>query len=135
MPRSKHILLAAAAAGATVAACLGIYHYIRSRKEKKTVVFVLGGPGSGKGTQCDLLAQKYCFEHISAGELLRTERRKNTETARLINSYISEGRLVPSEITTGLLAGAMEGSLCRKFLVDGFPRSNETYLVYHYALL
>jgi hypothetical protein len=82
-----------------------------------------------KGTQCDLIAQKYCYEHLSAGELLRAERRKDTETSRLINSCISEGRLVPSEVTTGLLASAINGSPCKNFLVDGFPRSKFLYCI------
>lgn len=114
------------AAGAAVA-CLGFYLYRRHRrkceKEKKRVVFVLGGPGSGKGTQCALVASKYHFEHLSAGDLLRAERKKDTETARVINSCISEGRLVPSEVTTGLLATAITNSESKNFLIDGFPRS------------
>lgn len=85
---------------------------------------VIHPPFRRKGTQCALIAQKYCFEHLSAGDLLRAERKKDTETARVINSCISEGRLVPSEVTTGLLASAIEESACRNFLIDGFPRSN-----------
>ncbi len=41
-----------------------------------TVIFILGGPGSGKGTQCQLLNEKHNFHHLSAGDLLRAERKK-----------------------------------------------------------
>jgi UMP-CMP kinase len=81
------------------------------------------GPGSGKGTQCERLSAKYHYEHLSAGDLLRAERKKDTEMARQINSCISEGRLVPSEITTGLLAAAIAASESACFIIDGFPRS------------
>ena len=81
------------------------------------------GPGSGKGTQCAKISQKYHYEHLSAGDLLRAERKKETETAKLINSCIKEGRLVPSEVTTGLLADAIKNSESNRFIIDGFPRS------------
>jgi UMP-CMP kinase len=42
---------------------------------KKKVVFILGGPGSGKGTQCDLIVKKFNYVHLSAGDLLREERK------------------------------------------------------------
>lgn len=60
------------------------------------VVFVLGGPGAGKGTQSVLLADKYDFIHLSAGDLLREERhRPDSEYGDLINSCIHDGKIVP----------------------------------------
>ena len=92
------------------------------------VVFVLGGPGAGKGTQCQLLSNNLGWAHLSAGDLLRAERKKEgSELAEVINRNISEGKIVPSEITVQLIKNAMaelreeKGQL--KFLVDGFPRS------------
>ena len=67
------------------------------------------------------------WSHLSAGDLLRAERKRDGPTADLINSKISSGQIVPAEITCGLLKTAMEEansvSGCTKFLIDGFPRS------------
>eukprot|EP00581_Thalassiosira_minuscula_P009739 CAMPEP_0183709678 /NCGR_PEP_ID=MMETSP0737-20130205/5675_1 /TAXON_ID=385413 /ORGANISM="Thalassiosira miniscula, Strain CCMP1093" /LENGTH=203 /DNA_ID=CAMNT_0025937841 /DNA_START=135 /DNA_END=746 /DNA_ORIENTATION=+ len=99
-----------------------------SSDEPFRVVFVLGGPGAGKGTQCQLLSDNLGWAHLSAGDLLRAERKKEgSPLAEIINKNIAEGKIVPSEITVTLIKNAMEelrsekGQL--KFLVDGFPRS------------
>lgn len=86
------------------------------------VVFVLGGPGSGKGTQCALLTDKFGFTHLSAGDLLREEVASGSEQGLVIESIIKEGKIVPGQTTIDLLKAAMarkEGP----YLVDGFPRS------------
>ncbi|PTU19168.1 hypothetical protein P175DRAFT_0440593 [Aspergillus ochraceoroseus IBT 24754] len=73
-----------------------------------TVVFLLGGPGSGKGTQSTNLVRDYGFTHLSAGDLLRAEQiRPGSEYGELIRSYIREGQIVPMEITVALLSNAM----------------------------
>lgn len=96
------------------------------------VVFVLGGPGSGKGTQCAKLVDDYKFIHLSAGDLLRAE--KNTpgsEFGELIEHYIKEGLIVPQEITINLLQNAIVKNYetgSRNFLVDGFPRKMDQAL-------
>lgn len=59
------------------------------------VIFVLGGPGAGKGTQCAKIVEDYGFTHLSAGELLRQEMKASSEDAELIKSYINEGKIVP----------------------------------------
>lgn len=102
-----------------------------------TVVFVLGGPGSGKGTQSANLVRDYGFTHLSAGDLLRAEQnRQGSQYGDLIKSYIREGKIVPMEITVALLSNAMAGALeagsvggvaggaggKARFLIDGFPR-------------
>lgn len=93
------------------------------------VVFILGGPGSGKGTQCDFIVKNYDFDHLSAGELLRQERMKNdSKYSELIQYHMKEGTIVPAEITCGLLHRAMIASKKQNFLVDGYPR-NEDNLV------
>lgn len=86
------------------------------------VVFVLGGPGSGKGTNCARIKDQFGYEHLSAGDLLRAERESGSELADMINTYIKEGKIVPAEVTVGLLRKAMDSSATDKFLVDGFPR-------------
>ncbi|KAI0443675.1 uridylate kinase [Xylaria telfairii] len=97
-----------------------------------TVLFVLGGPGAGKGTQCERLVAAYGFTHLSAGDLLRAEQnRAGSQYGELIKSYIKDGLIVPMEVTIALLENAMrdamsaasaEETLKGKFLIDGFPR-------------
>ncbi|SNX86264.1 related to URA6 - uridine-monophosphate kinase [Melanopsichium pennsylvanicum] len=94
-----------------------------------TVVFVLGGPGAGKGTQCARLVQEYGFVHLSAGDLLRAEQqRPGSQYGQMIAEYIKEGQIVPMEVTVALLSNAIADSLKKsgssqgRFLVDGFPR-------------
>jgi UMP-CMP kinase len=94
---------------------------------KPKVLFVLGGPGAGKGTQCSLLVKEFGFVHLSAGDLLREERKLGGLTAELIESYIRDGKIVPVDITANLLKSAMIKSGGGKFLIDGFPRNEENY--------
>ncbi|KAJ3199203.1 hypothetical protein HDU82_000635 [Entophlyctis luteolus] len=89
-----------------------------------SVVFVLGGPGAGKGTQCQNIVRDFGFVHLSAGDLLRDERqRKGSPYGELINNIIKEGQIVPMEITISLLHAAMKASGAKRFLIDGFPRA------------
>lgn len=91
---------------------------------KPNVVFVLGGPGAGKGTQCKKIVDEFNFVHLSAGDLLREERsRPNSKYGELIEKHIREGTIVPVEITVSLIEAAMEKSKTNKFLIDGFPRN------------
>ncbi|XP_034039874.1 UMP-CMP kinase [Thalassophryne amazonica] len=98
---------------------------------KPQVVFVLGGPGAGKGTQCTKIIESYSYTHLSAGDLLRAERaREGSEYGQLIASYIKEGKIVPVEITVSLLRMAMEETMkldekMFRFLIDGFPRNED----------
>ncbi|KAJ5120594.1 adenylate kinase [Penicillium bovifimosum] len=97
-----------------------------------TVVFFLGGPGSGKGTQSANLVKSYGFTHLSAGDLLRAEQvRSGSQYGDLIRDYIREGKIVPMEVTVALLSNAMAETLSTsppaagtkaRFLIDGFPR-------------
>lgn len=98
-----------------------------------TVLFVLGGPGAGKGTQCANLVKDYGFTHLSAGDLLRAEQdRPNSQFGQLIKDYIKEGKIVPMEVTVQLLENAMTEAMgsktTGKFLVDGFPRKMDQAL-------
>ncbi|KAL1611150.1 bifunctional uridylate/adenylate kinase [Nothophoma quercina] len=92
-----------------------------------TVIFVLGGPGAGKGTQCTKLVSDYGFKHLSAGDLLREEQdRPGSEFGEMIKTYIKEGTIVPMEVTIQLLENAMKKAMETEkkslFLIDGFPR-------------
>ena len=91
------------------------------------VVFVLGGPGAGKGTMCELAESQLGWTHLSIGELLRAEQEAGGEIAETIESYIGKGNLAPDEIVLPLLKNKME-KVTRttgknNFLLDGFPRS------------
>ncbi|XP_042414164.1 UMP-CMP kinase 4-like isoform X4 [Zingiber officinale] len=92
---------------------------------KITVVFVLGGPGSGKGTQCSKIVENFGFTHLSAGDLLRAEIKSGSENGTMISNMIKEGKIVPSEVTVELLKKAILESGNNKFLIDGFPRNEE----------
>ncbi|KAI5634935.1 adenylate kinase domain-containing protein [Phthorimaea operculella] len=90
------------------------------------VVFVLGAPGSGKGTQCSFISKEYGFEHLSAGDLLREERqRPGSEYGEMIEEKIRNGLIVPVEVTCSLLHKAMQKSGKSRFLIDGFPRNKD----------
>ena len=94
--------------------------------EKPKIVFVLGGPGAGKGTQCSKIVERFEFVHLSAGDLLREERaREGSEVGALIEDYIRNGNIVPVEVTCSLLEAAMKKSGKTKFLIDGFPRNQD----------
>ncbi|XP_074591457.1 UMP-CMP kinase 3-like isoform X2 [Curcuma longa] len=93
--------------------------------KKITVVFVLGGPGSGKGTQCSKIVENFGFTHLSAGDLLRAEIKSGSENGTMISNMIKEGKIVPSEVTVELLRKAILESGNNKFLIDGFPRNEE----------
>lgn len=108
----------------------------RARRGKTSmgkVIFVLGGPGVGKGTQCTALTNASLspsdpnkYIHLSAGDLLRAERsRPNSKYADIINQNIQQGTIVPSQITIDLLKNAMaeKSNNCDYFLIDGFPRN------------
>lgn len=91
-----------------------------------TVIFVLGGPGAGKGTQCANLVSDYGFKHLSAGDLLREEQdRPGSEFGEMIKAFIKEGTIVPMEVTVQLLENAMKASIDsgenakKLFLIDG----------------
>ncbi|XP_039070911.1 UMP-CMP kinase 3-like isoform X2 [Hibiscus syriacus] len=94
-------------------------------EKKPKVVFVLGGPGSGKGTQCANIVQHFGYTHLSAGDLLRAERDSGSENGNMIQNMMNEGKIVPSEVTIKLLEKAMLESGNDKFLIDGFPRNEE----------
>lgn len=93
---------------------------------KPKVVFVLGGPGAGKGTQCANIVREFGFIHLSAGDLLRAERNSpGTQFGELIETHIRNGTIVPVEITCKLIERAMIESGRDKFLIDGFPRNKD----------
>jgi len=104
---------------------------IMSSNDKKlsNVVFVLGPPGSGKGTQCTRIQKEFGYIHLSAGDLLREERqREGSSYGALIEEHIRNGSIVPVEITCKLIENAMSAAGHPPgFLVDGFPRNQDNF--------
>jgi len=114
--------------GGAPAPTITVYHCDpRQPCPTPNVVFVLGGPGAGKGTMCELAELQLGWTHLSTGTLLRDAREAGGATAAIIDECLVAGQLVPNEIVVALLTQAMERVTRttgkRNFLLDGFPRS------------
>lgn len=90
-------------------------------------VMISGAPASGKGTQCELIVQKYGLVHISTGDLLRAEVSSGTEIGNKAKEYMDNGCLVPDEIVTAMVTSRLsrEDAKTKGWLLDGYPRSAE----------
>ncbi|CAF0823876.1 unnamed protein product [Rotaria sordida] len=88
------------------------------------IIFVVGGPGSGKGTQCERIVQKYGFTHLSTGDLLREAVQSKSERGEQLNALMKQGKLVPIEVVLDLLKENMikNADKSKGFLIDGYPR-------------
>merc|ERR1711982_223950 len=88
------------------------------------IVWVLGGPGCGKGTQCDKIVAKYGYTHLSSGDLLREEVQSGSDRGKQLTAIMERGDLVPLAVVLDLLAEAMLAKLggSKGFLIDGYPR-------------
>ena len=87
---------------------------------------LLGAPGSGKGTQCQFLVQKYQLPHISTGEMLRKAVSDQTELGQQAQQYMASGRLVPDSLVLSLLEERLQWPDCQAgYLLDGVPRTVE----------
>ncbi|MEW5952086.1 MAG: adenylate kinase [Elusimicrobia bacterium] len=84
----------------------------------------LGYPGSGKGTQAKLLAERKNFAHISTGDLFREEIAKGSELGKTVKGIISSGKLVSDQIVLKVIESKI-GSLKNDAIFDGFPRTVE----------
>lgn len=88
-------------------------------------VIILGAPASGKGTQCEYIVAKYGIEHISTGDILREEVKKQSEIGVTVKKYLDNGALVPDELIIEMVLNKLNSSGCRAkgWLLDGFPRT------------
>ena len=89
-------------------------------------VVIFGGPGSGKGTQSERIAERYGLFHISTGEVLRDHIARKTDLGKLANSYISQGMLIPDKLMIKVLQHVLDthpGETSRGVIFDGFPRT------------
>jgi Adenylate kinase and related kinases len=87
-------------------------------------IIIFGAPGSGKGTQSELIKNNYDLTHISTGDVLRQEIKNETETGKLAKIFIDKGHLVPDELICDILDNILEGYKDSKgVILDGFPRT------------
>lgn len=87
-------------------------------------IVIFGAPGSGKGTQSDLLVNKYGFKHISTGDVLREEIKNGTNLGKTAKEYIDNGQLIPDSLMINILAGVYDSLCpCEGVIFDGFPRT------------
>ncbi|MFD0964790.1 adenylate kinase [Pseudofulvibacter geojedonensis] len=89
-----------------------------------TNIVLFGKPGAGKGTQAEVLKEKYDLIHLSTGDIFRFNMKNDTELGKLAKSYINKGDLVPDEVTINMLKSEVEKHTdANGFLFDGFPRT------------
>ncbi|KAK5364951.1 hypothetical protein LTR20_008887 [Exophiala xenobiotica] len=90
------------------------------------IIYVLGAPGSGKGTLCDELARKYHFRHISVGDWLREEVQANSGLGNSVRRYVEAGELVPDDHMKAIFVAKIQPyaswNKSAAVLIDGFPR-------------
>jgi len=88
-------------------------------------IIICGAPGSGKGTQSDLIVKKYSLKHLSTGDLLRKEMTEKSELGQMVESYISRGELVPDNMIMDILLKHIENQTddSNGIILDGFPRT------------
>lgn len=88
-------------------------------------ILIMGGPGAGKGTMSSKIVKKYNVNHISTGDIFRSEITNGTELGLQAKSYMDQGLLVPDEVTNQMVKSYLENLTNKKngFLLDGYPRT------------
>ena len=87
-------------------------------------IIMLGAPGAGKGTQAQMIAEKYNIPHISTGDIFRANIKNGTELGKKAKEYMDKGLLVPDELTVQLLLDRVANDDCKNgYVLDGFPRT------------
>lgn len=88
-------------------------------------IVIFGAPGSGKGTQSDLIIEKYGLNHISTGDVLRSEIKKGSQLGKTAKEYIDDGMLIPDSLMVDILASVYDtfGTQHKGVIFDGFPRT------------
>ena len=102
---------------------------VKQDKQEKRIhmknIVIFGAPGSGKGTQSDLMIEHYGLGHISTGDVLRNEIKKGTELGKTAQGYIDNGQLIPDDLMVSILAKVYDGfgRGHKGVIFDGFPRT------------
>jgi adenylate kinase len=87
-------------------------------------IVLLGPPGAGKGTQARRLMDKYGVAQIATGDIFRENIKNGTPLGKQVEAIMKEGKLVPDEITIGMMSARLDQPDCKNgFILDGFPRS------------
>ncbi len=87
-------------------------------------IILMGPPGAGKGTQAEFLTKELNIPHISTGDMFRKAVKEGTPLGLEAKRYIDSGKLVPDEVTVGIVKERLAEPDCSKgFLLDGFPRT------------
>ncbi|XP_029421348.1 adenylate kinase isoenzyme 1-like [Nannospalax galili] len=97
-----------------------------SSPKSPLIIFVVGGPGCGKGTRCRNMATKYGFCHVGLGQLLWQEAQRSTQRGWQIRDIMRQGLLVPTDLILDMVSNnLLSCPETRGFLIDGFPRELE----------
>ena len=89
-------------------------------------ILLMGPPGAGKGTQAANLVAEFGIPHISTGDMFRAAVKEGTELGKQAKACMDAGKLVPDEVTIGIVRERLAKDDCRKgFILDGFPRTVE----------
>lgn len=87
-------------------------------------LLIMGPPGAGKGTQAEKIVVEYQIPHISTGDMFRAAIKEGTSLGLKAKSFMDQGKLVPDEVTNGIVEERLAKDDCIKgFLLDGFPRT------------
>ncbi len=87
-------------------------------------IILFGPPGSGKGTQAQILKDRYHIPQVSTGEILRGEVEKKTRLGLKAKGFMEKGLLVPDELVLEMVENRLKEENCEKgFILDGFPRN------------
>ncbi|HJK86886.1 MAG TPA: nucleoside monophosphate kinase [Candidatus Megaira endosymbiont of Nemacystus decipiens] len=90
----------------------------------KKIFFLMGAPGSGKGTQARLISKTLSIPYLSVGDMFRSMLRKKDERSKILSPYINAGKLVPSEITNLMIKDFLDSKEYQKgVILDGYPRT------------
>ncbi len=87
-------------------------------------IIMLGAPGAGKGTQAEMICEKYGLPHVSTGDIFRANIKNGTELGKEAKKYMDQGQLVPDELTVKILLDRVAKDDCKNgYVLDGFPRT------------
>ena len=87
-------------------------------------IIFLGAPGAGKGTQADIIAEKYGIPTVSTGVIIREALANGTDMGVKAKKFIEAGQLVPDDVVIGIIKERLAKSDCQNgFILDGFPRT------------
>lgn len=87
-------------------------------------IIMLGAPGAGKGTQAINIAKEYDIPHVSTGDIFRANMKNGTELGMKAKAFMDAGKLVPDELTIGMLLDRIAQPDCKNgYVLDGFPRT------------